>query len=264
MESNRIQTPGILLVIVSLVIFAVCGRADAGGGKSLSVSAAISLKDALTDLNKLYARKAPGVDVRFNLGSSGQLQRQIEEGAPVDLFISAGKKQMDGLAAKGMIVPATRVDLLGNEIILIVAKEKQGVIKGFADLSKRGITLAIGHPDIVPAGKYGKEALLSLKLWEKLADRIVFAKDARQVLTYVDSGNVDAGIVYRSDLGILQSATMAAAAPKGSHSPIVYPAAVVKGTKNSEAAKKYLAFLRSPEAAGVFAKYRFIPLAANR
>ena len=148
------------------------------------------------------------------LASSGLLQKQIEEGAPVDLFISAGKSQMDELAAKGMLIPQTRSDLLGGELVLIVAREKQALIKGFADLSKGAFSFSIGQPETVPVGKYAKETLQSMKLWDKLANRIVFAKDTRQVLTYVDSGNVDAGLVYRSDAVALQGAVVAAVAPK--------------------------------------------------
>jgi molybdate transport system substrate-binding protein len=208
----------------------------------------------------MYGKKEPEVELQFNLGSSGMLQKQIEEGAPVDLFISAGKKQMDELAAKGLIIPETRSDLLGNELVLIVTKEKTNVIKTFADLADKANSISIGQPESVPAGKYGKETLTSLKLWDKVEKKIVFAKDVRQVLAYVDSGNVDAGLVYRSDTVALKSAHMAAVAPKGSHSPIVYPMAAVKSSKNLEVTKKFMDFLKTPEPAKVFANYKFIPL----
>jgi len=251
------------ILLVSMVISLPCDRVEAGDRKTVGVSAAISLKDSLNELKKLYERKEPGVELEFNLGSSGQLQKQIEEGAPVDLFISAGKKQMDELAAKGMIVPGTRVDLLGNELVLIVAKEKQREIKGFADLSRKGVTFSIGQPETVPAGKYALETLTSLKLWERISGRVVYAKDVRQVLAYVDSGNVDAGLVYRSDAVALKGSVIAAVAPRGSHSPIVYPAAIVKGAKNMKAAEKFLAFLKTPDASAVFARFRFVPLAGK-
>jgi molybdate transport system substrate-binding protein len=234
--------------------------ASANEKMTVQVSAAISLKDALTKLKEMYARKEPDVELQFNLGSSGMLQKQIEEGAPVDFFISAGKRQMDELAAKGLIVPETRSDLLGNELVLIVTKEKKNAIKTFADLADKANSISIGQPESVPAGKYGKETLTSLKLWDKVEKKIVFAKDVRQVLAYVDSGNVDAGLVYRSDTVALRSAHMASFAPKGSHSPIAYPMAAVKGSKKLKATKKFMDFLRTPEAAKVFANYRFIPL----
>lgn len=237
---------------------------SAADKNEIRISAAISLKDALDALKGTYSRKEAGVDIQYNFGASGMLQKQIEEGAPVDLFISAGKKQMDELASKGLIVPETRVNLLGNELVLIVAMEKKNTVKTFADLADKAQSFSIGMPETVPAGKYGKETLVSLKLWDKLEKRIVYAKDVRQVLAYVDSGNVDAGLVYRSDTVALKSAAATAVSPKGSHGPIVYPMAVVKAAKHPEAARKFVEFLKTPEAAKVFAQYRFLPLMGKR
>lgn len=250
------------LCVASALLFAMpfTKNASAAEKTTIQVSAAISLKDALTKLKEMYARKEPDVELQFNLGSSGMLQKQIEEGAPADLFVSAGKKQMDELAAKGLIVPETRSDLLGNELVLIVTKEKKNDIKTFADLADKTHSISIGQPESVPAGKYSKETLTSLKLWDKVEKKIVFAKDVRQVLAYVDSGNVDAGLVYRSDTLALKSAHVAAVAQKGWHSPIVYPMAVVSASKSLEATKKFMDFLKTPEAAKVFANYKFIPL----
>jgi molybdate transport system substrate-binding protein len=263
-KSNGNKILIISIFVIFLAIPLLCERVEAGARKRVSVSAAISLKDSLNELKKLYEEKDPGVELELNLASSGLLQKQIEEGAPVDLFISAGKRQMDELAAKGLIVPATRFDLLGNELVLIVAKEKKKEIKGFSDLSRKGVTFSIGQPEIVPAGKYGLETLKSLKLWESLSGRVVYAKDVRQVLAYVDSGNVDAGLVYKSDTVLLKESVIAAVAPRGSHSPIVYPAAIVKGSKNIKEAEKFLAFLKSPEASAVFARFGFVPLVGKR
>ncbi len=264
MTGNCISLLRALLFLFFLISAQMPCRAEAAGNRNLNVSAAISLKEALNALKEIYAEKEPGIELNFNFGSSGHLQQQIEEGAPVDVFISAGKQQMDQLSAKGMIVSDTRRDLLGNELVLIAAREKRGQIRGFADLARTGVTLAIGQPETVPAGKYGKEVIVRLGLWNRLAKNIIFANDVRQVLAYVESGNVDAGLVYRSDTLALKNAFIAAAAPKGSHSSIVYPAAVIKGSRNIESAKKFLAFLATPEAAGVFSRYRFIPLAAKR
>ncbi len=237
---------------------------SAADRNEVRVSAAISLKDALSALKEMYSRNEPGVDIQYNFGASGMLQKQIEEGAPVDLFISAGKKQMDELAGKELIFPDTRANLLGNELVLIVASEKKNSIRSFEDLAAKVQSFSIGQPESVPAGKYGKETLVSLKLWDKLEKRIVYAKDVRQVLAYVDSGNVDAGLVYRSDTVALKSAAVAAVAPKGSHRPIVYPMAAVKAAKHPEAARKFMEFLKTPEAAKVFLKYHFIPLTGKR
>jgi molybdate transport system substrate-binding protein len=253
-----------LFVAVFLAGPVAQGTARAAEKKVVQVSAAISLKDALGVLKDMYAKTAPGVGVQFNFGSSGMLQKQIEEGAPVDLFISAGKKQMDELSAKGLIVPETRSDLLGNEIALVVAKEKKGIIRTFADLADKAESISIGQPETVPAGKYGKETLVSLQLWDKVEKKIMFAKDVRQVLAYVDSGNVDAGLVYVTDTVVMTSGVVAAMAPKGSHSPVVYPMAVIKDSKHKDEARKFMEFLKTPQAAKVFAQYKFIPLAGNR
>jgi len=262
------KTSGLLSLLVlagmSLVGPALSGTACAAPKSIVQVSAAISLKDALGALKQMYEKKAPGVEVRFNFASSGMLQKQIEEGAPVELFISAGKKQMDELAAKGLIVPESRSDLLGNEIVLMVAKEKKGVIRTFSDLAGKAGSISIGQPETVPAGKYGKETLVSLKLWDKVEKKVMFAKDVRQVLAYVESGNVDAGLAYRSDTVSLESGAVAAVAPMGSHSAIVYPMALIKDGRNRIAAKGFMDFLKSPAAAKVFAGYRFIPLAGKR
>ena len=261
------RTTKIFVQIVAVSAFLTAqllsGVSFAAEKTTIEVSAAISLKEALDTLKQIYKRKNPNEDIQFNFGSSGMLQKQIEEGAPVDLFISAGKKQMDDLASKGLIIPATRLDLLGNEIVLIVAREKKDSIRSFADLAEKARSFSIGMSETVPAGKYGKETLLSLKLWDKLEKRIVYAKDVRQVLAYVDSGNVDAGLIYVSDALGLKSAVVAAVAPKGSHASIVYPMAALKAAKHQEAARKFMEFLQTPEAAGVFLKYRFKPLAGG-
>lgn len=257
------KTAGLLLSIMAAVFLfgtIVTGTVHAAGNNVIQVSAAISLKDALAVLKEMYEKKKPDADIRFNLASSGMLQKQIEQGAPVDLFISAGKKQMDDLAAKKLIVPETRCDLLGNELVLIVSKEKKVAITSFADLADKAQSISIGQPETVPAGKYGKETLSNLKLWDTVEKKIMFAKDVRQVLSYVDSGNVDAGLVYQSDTVALKSAVVAATAQKGSHSPILYPMALIKDGRNKDAAGAFMEFLKSAEAAKVFARYKFIPV----
>jgi len=240
------------------------GTAWAAEKTVLRLSAAISMKDAITVLRDMYTRKNPAVDVMVNFGSSGMLQKQIEEGAPVDIFISAGKKQMDALSARRLIVPETRSDLLGNEIVLVVAREKKGAIRSFADLPDKAKSISIGQPETVPAGKYGKETLVSLKLWDGVKSKVMFAKDVRQVLSYVESGNMDAGLVYLTDTVAMKSGSVVATAPKGSHSPIVYPMAAVKDGRNRAAALKFMEFLKSAEAAKVFSGYKFIPLSVGK
>ncbi|MGH9747770.1 MAG: molybdate ABC transporter substrate-binding protein [Candidatus Acidiferrales bacterium] len=227
----------------------------------LTVSAAISLKDALDEIAHLYSAEHPGTDVHFNLGGSGTLQRQIEQGAPVDIFISASPKEMDGLAAKDLLLPGTRRDLVKNSVVLIVPAGTSA-ISSFQDLAKPAAKfIAIGEPQIVPAGKYAQEVLTHFGLYDRLKPKLVLAKDVRQVLTYVETGNADAGIVYATDAKISNKVAVVATAPEDSHSPVVYPGAVIKNSANPASAKNFLEFLTGAKSSAVFRKYGFIPAA---
>lgn len=226
---------------------------------AITVSAAISLKDSLDEIAQLYRADLPGAAVHFNYGASGTLERQVEQGAPVDVFISASPNQMDELAAQGLVLVGTRRDLVRNAIVLVVPKGKLD-IASFADLAKPGAkVIAIGEPRTVPAGKYAQEVLTHLGLYDQLKPKLVLAKDARQVLTYVVTGNADAGIVYLSDAKTSDQVAMVATAPEDSHSPVMYPVAVLKGSKNEAAAKALEEFLLGAKARAVFQKYGFIP-----
>jgi len=221
------------------------------------VSAAASLKDALAEIKSVYEGKNDGIELVYNFGSSGMLQQQIEQGSPVDLFISAGKKQMDALEEKNLIKIETRTDLLGNELVLITGKDNK-TVNTFADLSKPEVQhIGIGNPASVPAGKYTQEALTSMKLWDALQSKYVAAKDVRQVLSYVETGNAEAGLVYKSDTIVSDKVRIAITAPKESHQPIVYPAAVIGSAENAAAADEFLKFLQSAEAKQIFVKYGF-------
>ena len=148
----------------------------------LNISAAASLQDAAKELQNLYNQEHPDVKILYNFGASGTLQHQIEEGAPTDLFISAGKKQMDALEEQNMLLENSRVNLLTNELVLITGKDSQ--LTGFEGLTEDTIQkISIGVPETVPAGNYAKEALTNLGLWDTLQPKLVLAKDVRQVLT---------------------------------------------------------------------------------
>ncbi len=255
-----------LWIILGSLFFTAAVVMGCGSGKeqskskaeqlNLTISAAASLQDASEELRTIYVSNHPNVSITYNLGSSGTLQKQIEEGAPVDLFISAGKSQMDALAQKGLIVEDSRHDLLGNELVLITGKE--GNLTGFDGLTDASVNkISIGTPETVPAGQYAKETLTSLNLWDQIQPKLVLAKDVRQVLTYVESGNVDAGLLYHSDAITSKNVKIVATAPAGSNKPIVYPMALVKGAKNQKEAEDFANFLFSDEAAKVFEKYGF-------
>lgn len=232
---------------------------DSGSGPAteIVVSAAASLKDVLGEVEEIYGKKKPEVKLVFNLGSSGSLQQQIEQGSPVDMFISAGKKQMDDLEEKNMIDGKTRINLVGNELVLVVGKDN-GRIKDFQDLTWAGVKyIGIGNPETVPAGKYAQEALTSMNLWVFLEPKLVRAKDVRQVLSYVETGNAEAGLVYRSDALKSAKVNIAAVAPEESHKPIVYPAAVIAGSENKGAAEEFLKFLQGDEVQRVLVNHGF-------
>lgn len=228
---------------------------------NLTLSVAASLKDAMQEIKLIYEEKKTNTSLTLNLASSGSLRQQIQQGAPVDLFISASPSHMNILQEKGLIIEETRRDLLKNQMVLIVPTENTAAINTFQDLTKDTIkNISIGQPESVPAGKYGKEVLTSLGIYETLEPKIVFAKDVRQVLSYVATGNVDAGIVYRTETNASDAVKIVANAPDNSHTPVVYPIAVMKDSKNVEATKQIEEFMFSPEVKVVFEKYGFIVL----
>jgi molybdate transport system substrate-binding protein len=252
-----------ILVLAALIGALVAGPASSKPaaaltpGSEITVSAAISLKDALDEISQLYRAKAPDATIHFNLGGSGTLQQQIEQGAPVDIFISASPDQMDALESKGLLLAASRKDMVRNSVVLIVPKGKQG-IASFQDLAAPEVKfIAVGEPKTVPAGKYAEEILTHFGLYEKLKPKFVLGKDVRQVLTYIATGNADAGIVYATDALTSKDVTVVATAPKDSHSPAIYPLAIIKNSKNVQDAKKFADFLVGPQATEVFKKYGF-------
>ena len=224
---------------------------------TMTLSVAASLQDAIVEVQSSYQREHGPVDFRNNFGSSGTLAREIEEGAPVDAIISAGTKPVDDLQAKGLLVPGTRIDLLRNSLVLIAPQGSR--LAGFDGLTGDDIRLiALGDPASVPAGQYGKQTLMALNLYDKISDKLVLGKDVRQVLTYVESGNADAGLVYATDAQISKQVHVVAVAPESTHSPIVYPMAAVMGTKNEQDVRNFLAYLSGSSARGIFAKHGFL------
>lgn len=251
---------GLVGLLLGLLLLAGCGGEQPKGAASveLNVSAAVSMKDALEEIQQQYQKKNPNVKLVFNLGASGSLQKQIEQGAPADIFISAAPKQMDELQGKGLLQQQTRRNLLENKLVLIVPQNSQLTIKSFEELADPAVKrLAVGEPQVVPAGQYAQQVLKKLDLWEKLAERMVLAKDVRTVLTYVESGNADAGIVYKTDAAISTKIKIIATAAAGSHQPIIYPAAILANAKQPKEAESFLQYLLSPDVAKVFEKYGF-------
>ena len=224
---------------------------------SLTVSAAASLQNVLEEVKLGYAKSQPDVKINYNFGASGALQQQIEQGADVDVFISAAAKQMDVLGSKNLLLSGTRKNVLGNQIVLIVPKNAKD-ISSFADLKRDRITkIALGEPKSVPAGKYAQEVLSYFQILETTKSKFVFAKDVRQVLSYVETENVDAGIVYITDAKLSKLVKVVAIAPVQSHSPVIYPVAVIQSSKNVAQARSFTGFLLSREANNIYIKYGF-------
>lgn len=233
------------------------GVGDAPTELALTVSAAASVQDALIDIQQAYRAEAPAVAVTYNFGSSGALAQQVAQGAPVDVFLSAAPQWMDDLADRGQLVPGSRQDLLHNTLVLIAPHTGDGPA-GFAALPHAAVgRVAMGEPASVPAGRYGQQVLTHLGLFENLQPKLVFAKDVRQVLAYVATGNVDAGLVYATDARLSDRVQVVATAPAASHVPIVYPVAVVQASDQPAAAQAFVDFLASEMAADIFASYGF-------
>jgi molybdate transport system substrate-binding protein len=222
------------------------------------VFAAASLSDALQEIGAAY-EKETGQHVVFNFGASNMLARQIREGAPADLFLSADEAKMDDLDRKGLLLPGTRRSVLSNTLAVVVPEGSQLSLTGPADLAGPAVrTLVIAEPTAVPAGIYAKEYLRSLGLWSKLIDRIVPTENVRAALAAVEAGNADAGIVYRTDALIGRRTRVAFEVPAAEGPPISYPFAALREGENPESARKFLEHLVSPEALDVFRKHGFL------
>jgi len=241
----------------ALVLLAgLCGAGYGQNRVTLTVSAAASLKDALAEAEAAYRQGHADVGFVNNFASSGTLAAQIDQGAPVDVFLSAASKPMDDLESEGLIAAGTRRNLLRNTLVLIVPLDSRlRDFQGLADPSIRSI--AVGDPASVPAGQYARQTLAELHLLEKLNAKLAFGSDVRQVLTFVETGNADAGLVYSTDAQASGKVRIVAAAPESAHDPIVYPAAVVKGSRGEEAARKFVEYLGSPAALAIFVKHGF-------
>ena len=246
-----------LLLVMGLPIL-TSSPVSAQSNNNLLISAAASLKEALEEIKPLYQQSKSNVKINYNFGSSGALQQQIEQGAPVDIFISAAKKQVDALEQKGLLVAGTRNIIAKNRLVLVVPKNAVGITSFYSLKDAKVKKIAIGEPRSVPAGQYAQQVLEKLKIWSEIKSKLVFANNVRQVLASVESGNADAGLVYVTDAKISDKVKVVVTADEKYHSPIIYPLAVVKRSKNIDAAKEFSQFLSSNQAKTVLKKYGFI------
>ncbi|AKG20060.1 molybdate ABC transporter substrate-binding protein [Calothrix sp. 336/3] len=225
---------------------------------TLLVSAAASLKDVLEEIKPIYQQTQKNIKINFNFGSSGALLQQIQQGAPVDIFISAAKKQMDTLEQTGQLIAATRSNIAKNRLVLVVPQKVVGVTSLYNLKDSKIKKIAIGEPRTVPAGQYAEQVLKKLRIYEQVKSKFVYANNVRQVLAMVGSGNADAGLVYTTDAKISRNVKVVVAADEKYHSPIVYPIAVLKKSKNVEVARNFAQYLTSEPAQAVLRKYGFL------
>ena len=239
------------------MIWCVACLPGIAGAESVTVSAAISMKDALEEVARAYEKQS-GDEVELNFGSSGQLMTQIARGAPVDVFVSAADEQMDQLERDRLIDPPTRLAVAGNRLVLVVPADSTGAPVSFEALSeKRFKRISIGQPDTVPAGKYAMQVLERLSLRDAVRERLIYGANVRQVLSYVERGEVEAGIVYRTDARYAENVRVVAAADESWHEPIRYPAAIVSASKNRQPAQRFLTFLGGNEAQQILSRHGF-------
>lgn len=247
-----------LLLVARLLTSQTGTSASAQMQKPLLVSAAASLQDALNAIEPLFEEAHPEIALDHNFASSGALQRQIEQGAPADVFFSAGVRQMDALAERQLLDSETRRDLLTNRLVLVVPADSTQNLKAFTDLdAKTNAKIAVGEFQSVPAGQYTQQVLARLDLLDPLRSQFVFFSNVRGVLAAVESGNADAGVVYATDASISDRVQVVATAPEKSHEPIVYPIAALEASKEPEAARIYLEFLSTPPAIAAFEQFGF-------
>jgi molybdate transport system substrate-binding protein len=243
-----------LALLLPLLLCAAAARAD-----EVLVSAASSLTNAMNDIGKAYTAAHPGTTVKFNFAASGVLQKQIEQGAPVDVFASASPREIDDLQKEGRIEKGTRFDFAHNSLVLI--EPANGALKTWDDLSNAAVKrIAFSDPASVPSGRYAEDTLTRRKLWTSLQPKIVYGVNVRATLSYVAEGNADAGIVFATDARVEPERVkvVTTAVPGADHAPIVYPIAVVTGSPNPAGGRAFALFLKGPEAKKILAGYGFI------
>jgi molybdate transport system substrate-binding protein len=224
----------------------------------VTVFAAASLTDSLKQIAADY-EKGFGDKIVFNFGASSMLARQIAAGAPADIFFSADEAQMNKLAIQGLIDPATRKDRLGNTLVVVIPGDSLLQIKFASDLTNAAIKqIALADPQAVPAGVYARAWLERLHLWSAVQSKVVPTENVRATLAAVASGNVDAGVVYKTDAAISKKVRIACEVSRSGGPDIRYPMALVKSSSQPEAAKRFLTYLSSKEAGQVFTQYGFL------
>lgn len=249
-----------LLVCIILLLFVTSGCSKDSLEKEnsvvLTISAAASLQNVLEEMRDEFQKKHSDIDIKYNFGASGSLAKQIEQGAPVDLFLSASSEKFDELKTKGFI--QEDAVFISNELVLITGITGDLQINNMEDLATTDVEkISIGTPEIVPAGSYAKQALENFNLWTNIESKLVYAKDVRQVLTYVETGNVEAGFVYKTDAISSEKIKVIQTVAETSHDLITYPIGILENTESLSEAKEFYKFLQSEDVKEIWVKYGF-------
>lgn len=269
MKKNRILTRMIVCMMLMASLFVVgCGSSDNTTEATaqdepveLTILAAASLTDVCNEIKTNYEAAHENVTLNFSYGGSGALQTQIEEGAPADIFISAATKQMTALDEQGLMDSDSIIQLLENKVVLVVPADSTADIASFEDVATDKVTMvALGEPGSVPVGQYSEEIYTTLNLFEQVKVKANYGSDVRTVLSWVETGEVDCGIVYATDAYTTNQVKIVAEAPEGACKQVIYPAGIVKTTGNAEVAAEFMAYLQGEETLALFESYGFTAL----
>ena len=246
------------LLIILLICYGLSGcQSDKQKQRELYVFAAISLSDALTEIGAQFTKRQD-IRVHYNFAASTTLQRQIEKGASTDVFISASPIQVDALNSLGLLEDGSRTDVLTNRLVAVTQKNTEITVENLKNIQDTPIKrIAMGHPEIVPAGSYAQEALEHSGLWEKVKSKLIFGTNVRATLAYLTSGNVDIAIVYETDTKVSNKVKVLYKFPNETHSRIVYPAVILKNSNNKDLAETFRTFLKEPIVTEIFEKHGF-------
>ncbi|MGM7700361.1 molybdate ABC transporter substrate-binding protein [Pseudalkalibacillus sp. Hm43] len=259
------RAPGFFFLVMITIIIAGCTNqpsTDPHEKVELHVLSAASLSDAMLVIEQQFEEDYPEIDLILNFASSGTLQRQIEQGAPADVFLSASEEKFNTLKKAGHIHQDYATSLFKNELVVITKKsDETASLPELSNLKNDAIDrISIGVPESVPAGHYARETLENSNLWQGIQEKIVYAKDVRQVLSYVETGNVEVGFVYATDAKSSSKIHLLQKVDSILHTDIIYPGGIVKDTKHLEEAKTLFNFLQTEQSIKTFQKFGFMPI----
>jgi len=251
------------IMVCVFTIFADCLTMPITAAESLNLNvfAPPVLKEVLVDLQNEYERNHPDIKIVYKFAPPGQLLSQIKQGAVPDIFISAANKQIDALAADDLIIPATRINITSNQMVLIVAKNSSLGLTSFKDLTKDTVKVyGIADATSAPVGQYGIEVLQSTGIWDAVKNKAFITPDGCSIVPLVEQGKVQAGIVFTTNAATSDNVQIVAVAPDGSHEPIVFPGVVLRNAGNPDLASDFLSFITADGQKNIFKKNGFVPV----